>query len=59
MFSGCTVFSNSKETELIRCGHEASPSVDENIRVVLGPYCSLKVAAIVVSFEGHKNYFKL
>ena len=40
MFSGCTVFRDSKETKLGSSNLEASPSAGKNTELVLVGYCS-------------------
>ena len=49
MFSGCTVLSDSKETELESSNQEASLSAGKNTRVVLVPCCTLKCDPAAIS----------
>ena len=49
MFSGCTVSSDSKETELGSSNQEASPSAGKNTGVVLMPCCTWKCAPTAIS----------
>ena len=49
MFSGCTVPSDSKETELGSCDQEASPSEGKNNGVVLVPHRAWKCVPTTIS----------
>ena len=49
MFSGCTLSSDSKETEFGSSDHEASPSAGENTGVVLEPVCVWKFIPTAIS----------
>ena len=49
VFSGCTVLSDSKETELESSNQEASLSAGKNTRVVLVPCCTLKCDPAAIS----------
>ena len=48
MLFGCTVPSDSKETELGSSGQEASPSAGKNIGIVLVPCCTWKCVPTAV-----------
>ena len=49
MFSGCTVPSDSKETELERIDQEASPSAGKNTGMVLVPCLAWKCVPTAIS----------
>ena len=49
MFSGCTVLSDSKETELGNSDQEASPSAGKNTGVVLVPCHAWKCVPTAIS----------
>ena len=49
MFSGCTVLSDSKETELGSSDQEASPSAGKNTGIVLVPCCTWKCVPTAIS----------
>ena len=49
MFSGCTVPSDSKETELGSSNQKASPSTGKNTGVVLVPCCGWKCDLTAIS----------
>ena len=69
MFPGCAVPPYSKETKLGSSHQEASPSADENTRVVLVPYsqriwkiwkvcngAAIKLAQMLSEFDRTKNW---
>ena len=49
MFTGCTVLSDSKVTELGSNNQEASPSASKNTRIVVVPCCTWKCVPIPIS----------
>ena len=49
MFSGCTVLSDSKETELGSSDQDASPLAGKNTRVVLVPCHACKCVPTAIS----------
>ena len=49
MFSGCTVLSDSKETELGSSNQEASPLVGKNTGIVLVPCCARNCVPAAIS----------
>ena len=57
MFSGCTVPSDSKETELGSSDQEASPSAGKNTGIVLVPCHAWKCVPTAIS--GGVNIFEV
>ena len=51
VFSGCTLPSNSKETELGSSDQEASLSAGKNTRIVLVPCCTWKSIPTAISSD--------